>query len=253
MPTISTFIRNHLNLPALLCLCCLGSTPLLAQDTDGNLVPGDSDDFVILAELLTGETPTVAVGDKVFSMFSYTPAGDMPDAADINVFGFQDNDGNYGLSLHGVFWDLPGDEIASAATLEFDVTVGDQAQQQGFRISDAHLFLNGASIDPNSVVSVDESFDSAPETLRVALSSLQGQPENTQFDFVDFSDLYPSLRTTAVIFASAGPGSTQPARTTAIDLTFSQTIIPEPSSALLILMAGSTLAIFRCRRSLIVG
>jgi hypothetical protein len=242
-----------LALLALGCFCSVGIPAIHAEDSDGNLVPGDSEDFVILANLLTGQVPTVTVGDKVFSMFSYSNAGDMPAAADVQVFGFQDLDGNYGLSLHGVFWDLFGDETGSSATFAFDVAVNDQGQQLGNLISDAHLILEGPGVGADSEIKVDESFAGASETLQVFSTSLGGPTVNQLSDFVDFSQNYSFLQVSALISAKADVSATQPARASAIDLTFSQTVVPEPSSALLMLFAGAATAIGRGRRGLLVG
>jgi hypothetical protein len=242
----------------LLALCFFGNcgqTVLQAEDTDGNLVPNDPNDFVILTGLLTGQVPSFTVGDKEFSMFSYTNAGDMPAAADVKVFGFQDLAGNFGFSLQGVFWDFGGDEVASAATLAFDVGVSSQGQELGNVISDAHLFLGGTglSLDEESEVSVDESFTGASETLRVFSSTIGGTNQNKLSDFVDFSQTDTSLHVTVVIFATAAENADQPARASVIDLSFSQIVVPEPSSALLMLLAGTTAAMLRSRRGLIVG
>ena len=254
MPDTQTFTRRVLILLTFCLFCSSGPAALVAQDTDGNLVPGDDGDFVILTDLLTGTVPTVTVGDKDFSMFSYSPAGDMPAAADVKVFGFQDEDGNYGLSFHGVFWDLPGGDVDSMATLEFDVEVSSQGQELGNVISDAHLFLGGSgiSLDQESEVSVDESFAGTSETLRVFSSTIGGPAQNELSDFVNFGQTYMSLRVTALISVQAGASANQPARASVIDLSFSQTVVPEPSSALLMLLAGATAAIRRSRRGLIV-
>ncbi len=253
MPETLTIARRVLVLLALCFFCSCGPSVLHAEDTDGNLDPNDSDDFVILTDLLTGQVPSVTVGDKKFSMFSYSPAGDMPAAADVKVFGYQDLAGNYGFSLHGVFWDFGGGDVVSEATLAFDVAVSSQGQAQGNVISDAHLFLGGSglSLDEESEVSVDERFAEASETLRVFSSTIGEPNQNKLFDFVDFSQTYPSLRVTAVISATAAESATQPAGASAIDLSFSQVAVPEPSSALLVLLAGATAAILRGRRGLI--
>lgn len=242
--------NSHFLLPAIGIIACFLAVPGMvhAQDTDENLVPGDSNDYVVLSELLTGQVPSVTVGDKKFSLFQYVPAGDMPAAADISVFGFQDGDGNYGLSLHGVFWDLGTDAMSSSATLEYEVDVNNEGQEPPKVISDAHLFLGGPGTGLQSDVSVEESFAQAMETLHV-YSSTTVQPPEVLSDWVDFSQTYPSLQVTALISAfSASPS--QPARASIIDLSYSQTEVPEPSSALLVLLAGASAAIFRSRRSL---
>jgi hypothetical protein len=243
-------LNRHVSALLMLCVLAPAATTVRAQDTDGILVPGDSEDFVILSSLLTGQTPSVAVGDKVFNMFSYSNSGDMPAAADVNVFGFLDQDGNYGLSLHGSFLDLPGDELGSSATLAFDVNVSDAGLELGNRISDAHLELSGPGLDRSSqsVVRVDESFNSASETLEVYASTLDDPAPDQLNDEVVFSQTYPSLRATFVVFALAEEDASQPARTTAIDFSFSQVVVPEPASAVLMLLGFATTIFGRVRR-----
>lgn len=232
------------------CLCCyFGPTTLQAQDVDGNLVPGDSNDFVVLADLLTGQVPTVTVGDKVFSMFSYSSAGDMPAATAVNVFGFQDPDDNFGLTLQGAFLDNPGDNLGSFATLNFDVTVSDEGQQIGRVISDAHLFLGGSGVPQNSIVSVHESFQNVSEMLHVFSSTIGEESGDRLADWLDFSETATSRQATALIWALTARGAILPARASAIDLSFSQIVVPEPSAALLLMCAGVTFAAGRFRRS----
>ena len=230
-------------------LCCCSPAVLHAQDDDGNLFPGDSEDFVVLADLLTDPNTNVTVGDKVFSMFSYSSTGDMPAATAINVFGFQDPDDNFGLTLQGAFLDSPGDVTGSSATLEFDVTVSDEGQQLERVISDAHLFLEGSGVPADSEFSVDESFQNASETLQVFSSTIGGQSVNQLFDWVDFSQTATSRQVTALISALTAEEANLPARATAIDLSFSQ-VIPEPSTALLLMCAGVAFGAGRFRARL---
>jgi len=230
-------------------LCCCSPAVLHAQDDDGNLVPGDSNDFVVLADLLTDPNTNVTVGDKVFNMFSYSSTGDMPAATEIKVFGFQDPDDNFGLSLHGVFLDDRGDVTGSTATLNFDVTISDEGQQLGRVISDAHLFLGGSGVPADSKISVDESFQNASEALRVFSSTIRGFATTQLFDWVDFSETATSRQVTTLISALTAEEANLPARATAIDFSFSQ-IVPEPSTALLMMCAGVTFAAGRFRRIL---
>src|SRR6266478_2946192 len=43
----------------------------------------------------------ITVGDKQMNGFVYSPIGDMPPASEVLVLGYQDPDGNWGLSFHG--------------------------------------------------------------------------------------------------------------------------------------------------------
>ena len=230
-------------------LCCCSPAVLHAQDDDGNLVPGDSNDFVVLADLLTGPNTNVTVGDKVFSVFSYSSTGDMPAATDINVFGFQDPDDNFGLTLQGAFLDNPGDVTGSTATLNFDVTISDEGQQLGRVISDAHLFMGGSGVPEDSEFRVDESFQNASETLRVQSINVGGLLGHNFSDWVDFSETATSRQVTALISALTAEEANLPARASAIDLSFSQ-VVPEPSTALLLMCAGVAFGAGRFRARL---
>jgi len=216
-----------------------------AQAAFMTLDPNDSNDFVLLSDLINGQVEGVNVGDKTFSEFFYsTLQNDMPDADRISVFGFEDADGNFGVSFHGAFIDLPGGG-PSDALLRFTVEVSAQAAAQGFRITDAHLFAGGLGVGENSVFTVDESFQSNNKVMNVFGTTLGGPLETKLSDWVDFDELYTRLRVTKDIFALAGDGSNLPARTTVIDQSFSQTQIPEPATIGLVGLALIGIAIGR--------
>jgi len=208
-----------------------------------HLTPNDPNQSVVLSDLLNGEFPGVVVGDKVFNQFFYStlPNDDMPDPQDVNVFGFQDNDGNLGISFHGVFWDLPGGG-PSDALIRYTVGVSRDGLADGYRISDAHLFLEGVGVgDPNqnqmAYVAVDESFQGINETLNGYASTLGGPKVQKLSDWVFFDELYTTLRVTKDILAYSGSDDT-PAVVSVIDQSFSQTMIPEPSTIIVFAMFG---------------
>lgn len=247
--TTATFTPHRVLALATLVAVLTGSTATFAVETV--LVPNDPNSRVVLSDLTTGQDSSIAVGDKVFSMFTYTPAGNMPLAEDVNVFGIQDPNGHFGFRLQGSFLDIPGDATGSAAGLGYRVVVSPSGLQQGNRISDAHLVFYGQGIDedPNSsVVSVDESFTGVQPALRVALSNLPNGAENTSFDGVIFDDLYTHLDAAVAIFAFAGQGADEFARATAIDFTYSQIVVPEPTTAMLMLLGASATVLGRSRR-----
>jgi len=239
-------LRNFLRM-GLLALVCGLVLPLHVEAAHITLDPNNSNDFVSLDELLDGSVVGVVVGDKVFDEFFYSTVGnDMPDAADIDVFGFQDNDGNWGISLHGVFLDLPGGG-PSDALLRFTVSVTEAALAQGWRIGGANLFAGGVGLGDDSFLGIDESFQENSESLNVFSTTLgNGPPEQQLSDSVDFDELYTSLRVTKDILAIAGNNTNQPVRTTAIDQSFSQVQIPEPTTIMLVFMGS--LAIVGMRR-----
>lgn len=212
----------------------------------------NSNDSVILADLLSGAVDGISVGDKIFTEFFYSTVGDdMPDPADINVFGFTDLDGNYGLSFHGSFIDMPGGG-PSDALLRFSVEVSPIAQRQGWVISDAHLFAGGIGVGDDSVFIVDESFQENDETMSVYASTL-GPGGQQLSDSVYFDDTYTKLRVTKDIFAFAGADAFLPARATMIDQSFSQTRIPEPASLALMAISMTGLVLTTRRRRQCAG
>jgi hypothetical protein len=204
---------------------------------------------VKLSDLIAGTNGIdgVSVGDKNMSGFVYSPIGDMPAASDINVLGFKDQDGNWGLSFHGAFLDLPSGG-ASDALLRFVVDIAPAALQQGWRISDAHLFLNGVGVGPNSLFAVDESFaPDSNETMSVFQSTINAGATQLS-DAAFFTPPLTRLHVTKDIVALAAVGGALPARATVIDQSFSQTnIIPEPAS--LILALAGLVGLTACRRS----
>jgi hypothetical protein len=213
-----------------------------------NLTPtvgANSADSVSLGDLVTGDVMGLIVGDKIFTGFSYSPIGDVPPADQINVLGFRDPSGNWGISFHGAFFDLPGGG-ASDALIRYMVEVDPEFLQRGFRISDAHLFIGGVGAGsdgdvgagPGSFVSVDESFLESDEQMSAIFSTLG--PGNSQLsDWVYFTPVLPKLNVVKDILLFAADNSSEPARVTVIDQSFSQTfVIPEPASIGLVLIGA---------------
>jgi len=215
------------------CVVVVALCAVTVQAAHIDLDPNDPSQSVILADLLPGgsQEAGIAVGDKTFSEFFYAtlPGDDMPDAEDINVFAFQDTDGNFGVSFHGAFLDLPGGG-PSDALLRFTVAVSEAAAAQGYRISGANLFAGGLGLGDDSFFAIDESFQENNETLNAFGTTLNGADETQLSDWVFFDELYTSLRVTKDILAIAGDNSGVPARTTVIDQSFSQVQIPEPTT-----------------------
>jgi hypothetical protein len=215
-----------------------------------NLTPTtgvNSEQSVPLSDLIDGTVDGITVGDKIMSGFVYSRIGDMPEADDINVLGFKDSDGNWGLSFHGTFLDLPGGG-ASDALIRFIVDIDPAFLEQGYRIRDAHLFLNGVGVgSPDSFFSVDESFaPDSNETLNVHVSTFPGGT-TVLSDSTDFVPPLTRLHVTKDILAIAAAQSGQPARATVIDQSFSQ--IPEPATLVLSLVGAFALVAVRRNRS----
>ena len=216
-----------------------------------DLTPGpnaiNSAGSVSLADLQSGQVMGISVGDKWFTGFSYARTGDMPAPADINVLGFRDQNGNWGVTFHGSFLDLPGGG-SSDALVRFVAEVNPFNAQRGTRISDAHLFLSGAGVSNNSYFVVDESFLENNQSMH-AFKSTIGQGGQQLSDWADFDPTHVRLHVTKDINAFAGQGSILPARATAIDQSFSQITIPEPATAALSAVILGMLAIGQRRRA----
>jgi hypothetical protein len=196
----------------------------------------NSGSSVKLGDLVSGEVMGITVGDKQFTGFNYSPIGDMPNAADVNVFGFKDPDGNWGITFNGTFMDLPGGG-ASDALIRYMVQVDPTNTRLGWRISDAHAFLGGVGVGENSVFIVDESFLENNQTLHTYDSTFGVGGTKTN-DQTTFNPVLQKLNVTKDIFAFASDNSTLPARATAIDQSFSQSKVPEPATIVMCLMAG---------------
>ena len=240
----------------IVCLCALMLGVVLSGvgESNAEIIPLDHADpnlSVTLLELLNGTYDGVSVGDKIFTDFLYStlPNDDMPLPGDVNVLGFQDPNGNYGISFHGVFQDLPGDSKPSDALIRFTVEISPDFIAQGYRISDAHLFLGGVGLGENSYLFADESFLGVNETLNAFSTTLGGSPVQQLSDDVIFDQLYTKLRVTKDILAFSGD-PTQPVRTTVIDQSFSQVVIPEPSTFMIGAACGISILMAR-RRSLL--
>lgn len=228
------------------CTSAIASAALIDLTPAGSA--SNSIGSVTLAALQDDPTGGIIVGDKIFTGFSYSRLGDMPLPTEVNVLGFKDPDGNWGVSFHGIFQDKPGGS-ESDALIRFAVEVSPQGQAQGWQISDAHLFLGGVGAGDESFITVDETFLGKNETLNAYYSTV-GPGVNSQLsDSTIFTTPVTKLFVTKDIFASAAAGGFLPARATVIDQSFSQTLIPEPATLALAGMGGIAAVAMRRRRS----
>lgn len=243
----SRAVMTAFALATAMCLAVSTASAALIDLTPvGNAV--NSQNSVTLAALQNDPTGGIIVGDKVFTGFSYSRLGDMPLPADINVLGFKDPDGNWGVSFHGAFVDQPGGSF-SDAVIRFGVEVSAEAQEEGWLISDAHLSIGGPGMGDESFFSVDESFSGKNETLNAYMSTL-GPGTNSQLtDATIFTTPVTKLLVTKDIYAQAANGGFQPARATIIDQSFSQTLVPEPMTLGLAGLGGLAMVAIRRRRS----
>jgi hypothetical protein len=236
--------RKELTIRAMLaCACACGLVATRASAAFIDLTPvspaANSVGSVSLADLQNGVVDGITVGDKIFDGFSYSAIGDMPASANVNVLGFKDMSGNWGISFHGAFVDLPGGSF-SDALIRFNVAVSPLLAQQGRRITDAHLAMGGAGVGPGGFISVDESFQPVNNSTLSVEKSAIGPGSSILSDSVIFNTGYISLPVTKDIFASAAANSASPSRVTVIDQSFSQNV-PEPATAALSLAMGLAL------------
>jgi hypothetical protein len=210
----------------------------------------NSNTGVLLSDLISGAQMGIIVGDKIFTGFSYSALGDMPDATDVQVLGFRDPSNNWGISFHGSFRDLPGG-TDSDALIRFMVEVDPAFFAQGWRINDAHLFLGGVGVGDESYFIVDESFSLSGinETLNVFQSTLGPGTTAQLSDSAFFDPGLQKLFVTKDINAFAADNSGLPARATVIDQSFSQELIPEPATLVLGGMSVLAMAFVNRRRS----
>ncbi|HYO25058.1 MAG TPA: PEP-CTERM sorting domain-containing protein [Lacipirellulaceae bacterium] len=226
-------------LAAAACVCAVVSQASAAiidlTPQGGN---GTVSSAVSLASLLADPTGSVTVGDKVFTGFGYSGTNDMPAAANVNVLGLKDADGNWGLRFQGAFQDQPGDG-ASDAHISFMVEVPAAQAAQGWRITDAHLAINGAATGgDDSYFIVDETLSNG-QALEAYVTTL-GPGNVLQSQLTDEVIFAPVTKLNVVkdILAEAASGNFLPARGTVIDQSFSQELIPEPTSITLLGLSG---------------
>ena len=238
---------------SLICLVavCIGAT----QQVRGELIDledVDPNEPVTLLDLLDGTYDGAVVGDKIFSDFVYStlPNDDMPSPGDIGVLPFQDSNGHIGITLQGAFQDLPGNNKPSDALIRFTVEVDPNFVARGYRISDAHLFIEGVGVGDDSYIVVDESFQGVNQTMNVYATTLGGSLNQKTSDWVFFDELYTSLRVTKDILAFAR-NTDLPARVSAVDQSFSQVIIPEPTTFMIGSACAASILLTR-RRSLLI-
>ncbi len=236
----SRTLKSLAVIAALACLTVRPASAALVNLTPAGGNGSTSGASVLLSDLIADVTGGATVGDKVFTGFSYSKIGDMPNANQINVLGIKDASGNWGITFHGSFLDLPGGG-ASDALIRYMVEVDFLNAQLGTRITDAHVNIGGVGAGPGGFLSVDESFAGRNETLSAFFSRLGPTTDAQLSDFTVFNPSATKLNVTKDILALAADNSTQLTRATAVDQSFSQTPIPEPTTVCLLGMTGLAL------------
>ena len=178
---------------------------------------------VALSDLMMDDGSIVS-GDKLFDQFSYTATGDMPDASQISIKPIEVS-GDYGIRIFGGFIDMSGGG-SSTANLNYRVSVLDPE----LGVNGARLYANPAALK-SGYFSIEESFTSLPNLTQ--LVAFDANPGDTKLaDSVDFNSVYPTLD---VELALTGESTSEVGAVTAslVDQTFSQGVVPEPSSMLI--------------------
>ncbi len=208
-------------------------------------------DSINLNTILNSIDRSFQVGDKLFTMGSYTSAT-VP-AANVSVIGFiaaNPLDG-IGFDLTAGFGDIPGDGTITDLNLHYTVEVLQPQLSQGFRIKDLGLAFNGSAFGPGSVSRVDESvFDPSgiPGTNLIGTRHVftfgTGASQTQDFQLFANNATYTRLEINKdILFYAVGPNDQ--AGASFVRQTFSQT--PSPAGSTALFLTGSLLLTRRRR------
>jgi len=173
---------------------------------------------------------SITVGDKTFSNFLYTPTGDMPSAANVQVAGIISG-GNLGIEFIGGFVDNAGGG-PSDALINYRVTVNDP----NMRITDAHLDSNLDSGGSVGTGKVTETFTAVTPPVPPITSFTTNFSTNNN-SITQLHDVYNwglpgytsiDVQKDILITTTSGVAITM----SFVDQTFSQTpVVPLPAAA----------------------
>lgn len=196
---------------------------------------------VTLNQILDSNDRAFIVGDKKFTIVSYTSPTFI--AANTSVVGFIANDPltGIGFDLFGGFGDAPGDSLISEFNIRYTVEIIEPFLSQGFRIVDSELTFNGNATGTGSYARVDESvldFFAQPGQNLIGTKrafDIAGPPRSTDLqDRLVFSPRVKLEVIKDVQFFAFGQGST--ATASSIRQSFSQ--IPAPGAMALLAVGG---------------
>lgn len=186
-----------------------------------------SDQSVLLSDLIGGGT--LSVGDKTFSDFTYSQVGDMPLATEVDVIPII-SDGDFGIRFAGSFIDMVGGGV-SDSLITFTVEAP-SALIQGARLSADLVAPVGG------VATISETFlPQLPNTLMTIAADVNLDASTS------FAPVQKLLVQKDILLLA---GADAPSTLSFVDQAFPQ--VPEPSSAVLILMGLAGCMMYRRQR-----
>jgi hypothetical protein len=207
---------------------------------------------VVFSTLANVPGATIVVGDKTFGGFTYTITGDMPAASLVNVIPITDDAGNFGIRFQGAFIDTTGAVGGSDALITYNVTA-----DASHLISDAHLEGNPTRLGTLGSMSVTETFlplgangqftmkiyddqnVTPPKLIDNTVFTTPVKTLNVQKDILGLAKVNPN-----------SPTAPQTVTLSFVDQTFSQIVIPEPTTVTLLFAGTFGFALMRRRNSL---
>ncbi len=197
-----------------------------------------------LSDLLAGGTLTS--GEFTFSNFTYQPPSGPPDPADVTVTSYVDSSGYAGIQIGGAF--------VQSGTGSSDVRLGYTITDNlGARITDVHMdgnpFLTPTGSTGTALITESVYDPNVPSSQNpIAAGSIDGTSIPTsQTVTLNLPGSYATLNIQKdILLDVVSPGGS--ASVSFINQTFSTTVIPEPSSVVMMgLGVGLGGLIFRRR------
>lgn len=198
---------------------------------------------VSLSQILDSADRAFIVGDKKFTIVSYTTTSPTFNPVNTSVIGYVANNPltGIGFDLAGGFGDAPGDALISEFNIRYTAEIIEPFLSQGFRIVDTELAFNGSATGTGSYARVDESvldFFAQPGQNLIGTKrafDIAGPPRQTQLqDRLVFAPRTKLEVIKDVQFFAFGQGST--ATASFIRQSFSQ--IPSPGAMVLLAVGG---------------
>ncbi len=174
-------------------LAIAGATTVALPSVQGAITLNNGDTANLGALLASGSDRQFIVGDKLFTIESYTSSQFIP--SNFTVIGFIAGGGsppNIGFDLAGPFGDgSPGDMVVHEMNIQYTVEVLPAFFAQGYRIKDTRLTFNGSASGDGSFSRVDETvfdFDNNTFLNNLSVFDTAGPPQMTRMqDMIDYT------------------------------------------------------------------